>query len=88
MSFAPETYPKPLHQGRPTDCRRDTHIPPAKKILTAAANAGCAHVVAAATLCAPPWWGGGEEGERGALTPKEDAFLTLHSDSPSSYRQG
>lgn len=31
---------------------------------------------------------GGEEGGRGGDEPREDAFLTLMSDIPSSYRQG
>lgn len=65
MSSSPETYPKPLRQGRPTRCRSDTHVPLAKKILTAATDAGCAHVVAGGHAVCAVVVGGEEGGERG-----------------------
>ena len=67
MSSSPETYPKLLRQGRPTKAGVTHIFPLAKKILTAATNAGCAHVVAVAMLlCVAPWWGA-KKGEGGIL---------------------
>lgn len=66
MSSSPETYPKPLCQGRPADARVIHMISLASKTLAAAIDAGCAPVVAAGTAAAcVSMVVGFEEGGRG-----------------------